>query len=45
MYITKEDAMDIFSDAERWGYGVYSAIAGFENGEYFVVYSLGSSCD
>ena len=50
-YIDKVDMGTIFSDAERFGYGVYSAVArkrvNEETGEveYYVEYDTGASCD
>ena len=49
-YVIEEDEKDIFSDSERYGYGVYGGRVikkTNENGEdgYYVTFSLGSSCD
>lgn len=49
-YITEEDELDIFDEAERYGYGVYGAVAREKtddegNTAYYVLFSMGSSCD
>lgn len=44
-YLTKEDRELVFSQAELYGYGVYGAVVYENNGEYSVLYSMGSSCD
>lgn len=44
-YIAEEDKNDIFTEAEIWGYGVYSPKVCEESGKYYVRYELGSSCD
>lgn len=44
-YLTKEDRETVFTDSERLGYGVYDGMVCNKDGEYFVLYSLGSSCD
>lgn len=44
-YLDREDYCKIFSEAERWGYGVYCDQVFEENGEYFVAFSMGESCD
>ena len=43
--ITREDENTVFTDAERWGYGVYGSTVYAKDGEYFVSYSLGDTCD
>lgn len=43
--IVKEDIPNVFTDAERWGYGLYGNTVFENNGEYFVSYTLGSTCD
>lgn len=35
----------IFSQAETCGYGVYSVRLREENGEYYVLFEMGDSCD
>jgi hypothetical protein len=44
-YIAKEDEKDIFSESERWGYGVYGDQVAEKDGEYVVNYQIGSTCD
>ncbi len=44
-YISDADKEAVFTDAEIWGYGVYAAKVCYEEGEYYVDYKLGSSCD
>jgi hypothetical protein len=49
-YVVKEDEKDIFSDSERYGYGVYGGSVIKKTNkdgedEYYVTFSLGSSCD
>ena len=43
--LTKEDESDVFSIAEICGYGVYMPLVIENNGEYYVTFMLGSSCD
>lgn len=43
--ITRADRQEIFSDAERYGYGIYGASAFQEDGKYMVSYSRGETCD
>ena len=44
-FITDEDMDNIFTNSEVCGYGVYFPRVVKENGEYYVTFSLGSSCD
>lgn len=50
-YIAGEDMGDIFTDAERFGYGIYSPVARkrvneeTDKVEYYVAYDTGSCCD
>lgn len=44
-YITKEDMSEVFDICEMCGYGVYSPLVFEQDGEYYVGYYLGSSCD
>ena len=44
-FLTREDYRKVFTDAEVMGYGVYGARAYEENGEYFVRFEMGNSCD
>lgn len=44
-YITEEDKEKVFCISEIYGYGVYGAQAKEENGEYYVYFSMGDSCD
>lgn len=44
-YITEDDMKTVFDDSERLGYGVYSPCVYECNGEHYVLYHLGSSCD
>lgn len=44
-YLTKQDEMTVFSDAERLGYGVYGGTVGKRGDEYYVSFYLGSTCD
>lgn len=50
-FITDEDEREIFSDSERLGYGIYSAVACKKHNEetgadtYVVSYTTGTSCD
>lgn len=43
--LISSDNAEIFDAAERYGYGVYCAGAVEIDGEYFVDYLLGDSCD
>lgn len=44
-HITKEDYNDVFTESERFGYGVYSDKVYEENGKFFVWYETGTHCD
>jgi predicted GH43/DUF377 family glycosyl hydrolase len=44
-YLTKEDRKTVFTDSERWGYGVYDGSVYEDSGRYYVSYSLGETCD
>lgn len=44
-YITGADKRALFSDAELFGYGLYSARAHEIDGKYYMSYGLGDSCD
>ena len=44
-YLAKDDMQDVFTDAERLGYGVYSPIVHEIDERFYVHYLLGSSCD
>lgn len=43
--LTREDYGKVFDAAELMGYGVYGERVYEENGEYFVWFQMGSSCD
>ena len=43
--ICKDDIPAVFTEAERWGYGLYGNSVFEKDGEYFVQYTLGSTCD
>ena len=40
-----DDIETIFSEAERWGYGVYAMCVFEKDGKYWVGFSLGETCD
>ena len=44
-FIAKEDEDTVFTEAERWGYGVYGDRVFEKDGKYFVAYERGDSCD
>lgn len=44
-YLSEADRNDVFSDSERYGYGVYGGDVIEREGKYYVRYSLGSTCD
>lgn len=44
-YVDERDREDIFTDAERLGYGVYSDHVHERDGKFYVSYLLGDSCD
>ena len=44
-YLKGIDKQDVFTEAERWGYGVYAARVYEKNGKYMVGFSLGDTCD
>lgn len=43
IYIT--DRPDVFSESERFGYGVYSDLVFKRDGEYLVSFLMGETCD
>lgn len=43
--IVSEDEAAVFTASELLGYGLYGSRVYMQNGEYFVEYTLGSSCD
>ena len=43
--MTNEDMNKFFNPCLLWGYGVYGVRVFEENGEYFVKYETGSTCD
>lgn len=43
--LTKPDKERIFSAAELCGYGVYISCLFHRDGKYYVLFSLGSTCD
>ena len=45
--LCSDDFKVVFTEAERWGYGVYSPMVhkDEETGEFYVSYWLGSTCD
>ena len=44
-FITEDDEKSIFYPSEIFGYGIYMARAVEDHGEYYVTFTLGSSCD
>ena len=44
-YLAEIDKEQVFSASELYGYGVYSPIVFERDGEYFVSYQIGDSCD
>ena len=44
-YITDKDEKEIFTASELYGYGVYLPMVCEENGDYYVRFKLGHSCD
>ena len=44
-FLTNEDENEVFSISEMCGHGVYMPIAIERDGEYYVSFMLGSSCD
>ncbi len=43
--ICQEDRQTVFTDAELYGYGIYSTRAIEVDGEYYCEYQRGESCD
>ena len=39
------DRRDIFTESERYGYGIYSPMAFTQDGKYMVAYFRGNTCD
>lgn len=44
-YITKDDMDKVFSISQLCGYGVYTPMVFEKDGNYYVSFYLGSSCD
>ena len=44
-YIASEDMSKVFDICQLAGYGVYLPLVFERDGEYFVSYEMGSSCD
>ena len=44
-YISKEDMPLVFSQSELLGYGIYNARVFERDGDFYVRYHIGSSCD
>ena len=44
-YLAQKDYEKVFDESERYGYGVYADHAYEENGEYYVAFDMGDSCD
>lgn len=44
-YIVSEDMNKVFDICQLCGYGVYLPLVFERDGEYFVSYEMGSSCD
>ena len=44
-YIADEDKDEVFTDAELYGYGVYSPVVSHYGDRYIVRFELGDSCD
>ena len=44
-YLTDEDRLEVFTEAERCGYGIYDTRVYTSNGLYLVNFEKGSSCD
>ena len=44
-YMTKEDQKREFSEAIRWGYGLYDCKVREENGKYICSWWRGETCD
>lgn len=43
--LAREDRVDVFTESERCGYGVSWPMTYEDDGEYYVRFELGSSCD
>lgn len=44
-YLTKEDAENVLTDSERWGYGASATVTFEQNGKFYVHCSRANSCD
>lgn len=44
-YVTEDDKEKLFSEAVRWGYGLYNCMVTDVDGKYMVSYWTGDSCD
>ena len=44
-YMDSKDQEQLFSEAIRWGYGLYSCTVREENGKYICSYWTGDTCD
>ena len=43
--LTEEDKEKIFTESERWGYGIYSCHTYEQDGSFYVRFMIGESCD
>ena len=43
--LTEEDQKSVFTASEMFGYGVYVSNVVVDHDEYYVTFTLGSSCD
>ena len=44
-YMADDDKCELFSEAIRWGYGLYDCQVHEEDGKYICTWCMGSSCD
>ena len=44
-YMTDEDERELFSEALRWGYGLYDVFVSEKDGKYICTWERGDSCD
>lgn len=43
--LSRDDYLKVFDESDRMGYGIYGDKVHEENGEYYVSFEMGDSCD
>ena len=43
--LSREDYLKVFDESDRMGYGIYDDTVHEKDGEYYVSFEMGDSCD